>query len=47
LSKLSTKFSASSFCGFYIISTNVGLITSNDCLLGKRISGEILLKVSV
>jgi ribosomal protein S8 len=47
LNELSYKYNAHAFGGFYIISTSKGLITSNDCLLGNRISGEILLKISV
>jgi len=47
LNKLSLNYNAHAFGGFYIISTSKGLITSNDCLLGSRISGEILLKIYV
>jgi len=47
LNKLSLNYSLRNFCGFYIISTSKGLITSNTCLLGKNISGKILLKVYV
>jgi len=32
---------------FYIISTSKGLITSNDAILNKNISGEILCKIKI
>jgi ribosomal protein S8 len=44
---LSKKYKKSSFAGFYIISTPFGLLTSTECLLYKRISGEVILKVWV
>ena len=47
LNKLSLKYNLNSFCGFYVISTSKGLVTSNLCLLGKNISGKVLLKVYV
>jgi small subunit ribosomal protein S8 len=47
LGKLSLKYSKLNFSGFYIISTSKGLVTSNDCLLGQSISGEVLLKINV
>jgi len=47
LRKLSLIYSFRSFSGFYIISSPKGLITSNDSLLGLRLSGEVLLKVSL
>jgi ribosomal protein S8 len=47
LSFLSLKYSVSNFSGFYIISTSKGLLTSNDCLLGLNVSGEIILKISI
>ena len=47
LDKLSNRYNNNSFSGFYIISTSFGLVTSNDCLLGRHIGGEVLLKVSV
>jgi len=47
LNKLSLKYNLNNFCGFYIISTSKGLITSHTCLLGNKISGKILLKVYV
>jgi small subunit ribosomal protein S8 len=47
LGKLSLVYNAHSFSGFYIISTPIGLVTSNDCLLGGHLAGEILLKVSM
>jgi ribosomal protein S8 len=47
LGELSLVFNANSFAGFFIISTPIGLVTSNDCLLGGHLSGEVLLKISV
>ena len=47
LNKLSLKYNLNNFCGFYIISTSKGLVTSHTCLLGKGLSGKILLKVYV
>jgi ribosomal protein S8 len=47
LSKLSLLYNAHAFAGFFIISTSKGLVTSNDCLFSRRISGELLLKISV
>jgi ribosomal protein S8 len=47
LSLMSNFFSKDCFSGFYIISTNFGLVTSNDCILGSCIGGEVLLKVFV
>jgi small subunit ribosomal protein S8 len=48
LHKLSLHYNnITAFTGFYIISTNKGLLTSTDCLLNKAICGEILLKVFV
>ena len=47
LNRLSLNYNINSFAGFYIISTSKGLFTSNTCLLGKNISGKILLKVFV
>lgn len=46
LNKLSRKYNRS-FLGFYIISTNKGLVSSEYCLLEGRISGEILIKVEL
>ena len=43
---LSLKYNVTNFSGFYIISTSKGLLTSNDCLLGLNVSGEIILKIS-
>jgi len=47
LNKLSTKFNNNSFSGFYIISTQKGLHTSDFCLTRGITGGEILIKVSV
>jgi len=47
LNKLSCFYNNNNFAGFYIISTQKGLFTSDYCLLDGRISGEILIKVEV
>ena len=47
LAFLSNKYVASNFSGFYIISTSRGLVTSNDCLLGLHLTGEVILRVVV
>lgn len=47
LSKLALVYNYNSFAGFYIISSPKGLVTSHDCLLGLRLSGEVLLQVSI
>lgn len=47
LNHLSYKCRYNSFCGFYVISTPKGLFTSNDCLLGLNVCGEVILKVEV
>jgi len=47
LNLLSHNYSKYSFSTFYIISTSKGLITSNDALLQKNISGEILCKIQI
>jgi small subunit ribosomal protein S8 len=47
LSRLSLVYNYNNFSGFFIISSPRGLVTSNDCLLGMRTSGEVLLQVSI
>jgi ribosomal protein S8 len=47
LSRLSLNHRYYSFCGFFVISTSKGLFTSNDCLLGLNVSGEVILKVVI
>ena len=47
LNNLSLRYSKENFSGFFIISTPTGLFTSNDCLLYKHLSGEILLKIFI
>lgn len=47
LNKLSLIYNNSNFSGFYIISTQKGLTTSDVCLLGSRLSGEVLIKVEI
>ena len=46
LSYLSWQYNYHSLSGFYIVSTNRGLLTSHECMI-YRISGEVLLKISV
>jgi len=31
----------------YVISTSKGILTNNDCILGKKVCGKILLKICV
>jgi ribosomal protein S8 len=49
LNYMSLYYSANGFSGFYVISTNKGLITSTDCMLNSntKVSGEVLLKVKI
>jgi ribosomal protein S8 len=47
LNKLSLNYSKENFSGFYIISTSMGLFSSNECLLYKHLSGEILFKIYI
>lgn len=47
LGKLSRKFNNNNFSGFYIISTQNGLYSSDYCLLEGHISGEVLIKVEI
>ena len=47
LTMLSQNYSKYSLSTFYIISTSKGLITSNEALLYKNISGEVLCKVKI
>jgi ribosomal protein S8 len=44
---LSKHYRKHAFSSFYIISTSRGLMTSNDALLGKNISGEVLCSVKI
>jgi len=44
---LSLVYGKDKFSGFYILSTSKGILTSNDCLLGQGIGGEVLLKICV
>lgn len=46
LTRLSSSCNFHSFSGFYVISTNKGLMTSQECLL-HCLSGEVLLQISV
>jgi len=45
LNKLSLIYNKYVFSGFFVISTSKGIFTSHECLLQRRISGEILFKV--
>jgi len=47
LNILSHNYRKYSFSTFYIISTSKGLITSNDAILQKSISGEILCRIKL
>ena len=47
LSALSHNYRKYAFSSFYIISTSKGLITSNEALFQKNISGEILCKIKL
>ena len=47
LNVLSHNYRKYAFSTFYIISTSQGLITSNDAILSKNISGEILCKIKM
>jgi ribosomal protein S8 len=47
LTMLSKHYRKHAFSSFYIISTSRGLMTSNDALLGKNISGEVLCSVKI
>ena len=47
LTMLSKNYRKHAFASFYIISTSKGLMTSNDALLGKNISGEVLCSIKI
>lgn len=47
LTMLSKHYRKHAFASFYIISTSNGLMTSNDALLGKNMSGEILCRIKL
>jgi small subunit ribosomal protein S8 len=47
LTMLSKKYRQHAFSSFYIISTSRGLMTSNDALLSKNISGEVLCRIKI
>jgi hypothetical protein len=44
---MSTYYNRHNFSGFYIVSTQKGLYTSDYCLIKGLTGGEILLKVEV
>ena len=45
INKLNLIYNKENFSGFFIISTPLGLLTSNECCLYRNLSGEILFKV--
>lgn len=47
LQKLSVIYNNNNFSGFYIISTQKGIFTSNYCLLEGHLAGEVCFKVEV
>jgi ribosomal protein S8 len=47
LTSLSKNYRKHALSSFYIISTSKGLLTSNEALLHKNISGEILCKIQI
>lgn len=47
VNKLMKNYNKNNFAGFYIISTQKGLYTSDKCILDGNISGEILIKIEV
>ena len=47
LIKLNKFYAYRNFSGFFLISTNKGLITSTDSLLKLRSSGEVIIKLTI
>ena len=47
INKLIKNYNKNNFSGFYILSTQKGLLTSDKCILEDYIGGEILLKISI
>lgn len=47
LRNLSLKYNKENFSGFFILSTPLGLLTSNECLLHKHVSGEVLFRIYI
>jgi len=47
LKKLLKNFNVSNFSGFYILSNQYGLVTSNYCLLSARSGGEVIMKIEI
>lgn len=47
LTSLSKNYRKHAFSTFYIISTSKGLMTSNEALLYKNISGEVLCRIKI
>jgi ribosomal protein S8 len=47
LTTLSKNYRGHTRSSFYIISTSVGLLTSNEALLQYKVSGEILCKIKI
>jgi len=47
LRALATNYNKNNFSGFYILSTQKGLMTSDYCLLQGHKGGEVLIKVEI
>lgn len=47
LHKLSLNYNKENFSGFFVISTPIGLITSNETLILGHMSGEVLFKIYI
>jgi ribosomal protein S8 len=47
LAKLNKVYGYNNFAGFYLLSTNKGIVTSHDALLKLHSGGEILLKITI
>lgn len=46
LAHMSKKYNLANFSGFYMVSTNSGILTSQECMI-RRLSGEVLFKVII
>lgn len=47
LNELSKHYNYRNFSGFYVLTTPMGLVTSDYCLLTGKVSGEVLLKIEI
>lgn len=47
INKLMKNYNKNNFSGFYILSTQKGLLTSDKCILEEHVGGEVLLKIEV